>query len=125
MLIQLQTVFSLLIAHWRAVALGLLILTLTYAGWHARGIVEESRQAKTLQESISAHLAGEAASYSVGMNLETGLNDYQLHAIDIDRKVHDATAHDTGNRFDAAGVQRTAERIAAGEAARKRHGAVQ
>lgn len=59
-------------------------------------------------------------SDTVGMNLETGMNDYRPAARNLDREVKNATDRNTGNRFAADSVRRTTGRIAAGEAARQR-----
>lgn len=88
--------------------------------WHARGVWENSRKVDALNASIAEHAAAEAKSYGIGIDLETGLNNYRAQTLQYDRKVEDATSHDSAARFDAGSVQRTAERIAAGEAARKR-----
>lgn len=96
------------------------IALLIIAGWYARGVYERAQAADKLQNAIDDHLAAEGKSHGIGLNLETGLNDYKSQTAEIDRKVNHATLHDTGNRFDAAGVQRTSDRIAAGIAARKR-----
>lgn len=98
---------------------------LVAGGWYARGVYERAQANDAMQAAVAARLDSENQGYLIGLNLETGLNHYKFQTLDLDRKVLNATSHDTGRRFGADSVQRTAERIAAGEAARKRHDAVQ
>ena len=100
------------------------IVALLAAGWSARGVWEKSKKVDELTNAINEQSKQQDKSHSVGMNLETGLNDYRPVAKELDRKVNNATATDTGNRFDANSVQRTSDRIAAGRAARERANAV-
>lgn len=99
--------------YLRLVALFMLIV----AGWYARGIYERAQASKKLDSAIESHLSQEKLNQAIGLNLETGLNDYKNKTQELDRKVPDATI---ACRFDVDGVQRTAERIATGIAARKR-----
>lgn len=89
-------------------------------GWHARGTYERAKDNAALERQIDEHLEDETNSWLAGMGLEGGLGQYKVAVEPIDRKVNNATLHDSGNRFTADIVQRTQERIAAGESARKR-----
>lgn len=95
------------------------LVALVLAGWYARGVYERAQQVEKLNTAIAQHLGDERESHLIGLDLETGLNKYRLETLQLDRKVNDAITS-TGCRFDAGGVQRTAERIAAGSASRKR-----
>lgn len=106
---------------WRKPLLvGLAAVILAWAIWWLNDRLDRAREADELERLLIDRTTEEERSHTIGMNLETGLNEYRPAANTLNRKVQDATAHDSGNRFDARSVQRTTDRIAAGEAARKR-----
>lgn len=90
---------------------------LLFAGWRAHKLVIDAESADRLKNAINTRMQAEQFGFKQAMDLETGLNTYRKAAREYDRKVQDAA---NTARFDAGGVQRTAGRIAAGEAARKR-----
>lgn len=114
------TRFPVLWAWRKPLLIGLAAVILAWTVWWFNDRLDRAREADELERLLIDRAAQEERSHTTGINLETGLNDYRPAARTIDRKVQDATSHDTGNRFDAGSVQRTADRIAAGEAARKR-----
>lgn len=109
------TIFNAYRVH--IVAAGAVFLVL--AGWHAHKLVIDAESADRLRNAINTRIQAEQFRFKQGMNLETGLNDYRTKAKELDRSVKDAITT-TSPRFDAGSMQRTANRIAAGEAARKR-----
>jgi len=88
--------------------------------WQVRSVMDDAASADRFRAMLDARVAGEQFGFEQSMNLETNLNDYRARSRELDREVYDATIHDSGNRFTAGSVQRTAGRIAAGKAARKR-----
>ena len=95
-------------------AIGALFVWQTYEAGKA------SEKAAQWEASVASWTAASETSWKVGFNLETGLNEYRKNTETLNEEVAHATINDTGNRFDAGSVQRTAARIAAGEAARQR-----
>lgn len=89
-------------------------------GWVANGWRCDASRVDAINAAIAAHIEAQKESNAIGIDLENGLNQYRPAAKQLDDEVQNATVNDTGNRFDANSVQRTASRIAAGDAARKR-----
>ena len=73
---------------------------------------ERAHQTDSLQAGINAHIADEKHNEAIGLNLETGLNDYRTETRGQSSRNADV--------FTADSMQFVTQRIAAGEAARQR-----
>lgn len=107
-----------LLANWKIALAGVAAMAVVALAWQIQHWRHEAERADVYKRAVDQMLEQQEKSHSVGINLETGLNDYRPKAREIDKKVQNAP-----NRidFDVERVQRTAERIAAGNAARQRH----
>lgn len=108
------------IASKRWLLIAAAAIALVWGAWWLNDRLDRANDADAAEQAIIDRAAAEGRSHTIGMNLETGLNDYRAVAKKLDNEVSHATANDSGNRFTADSVQRAAARIAAGEAARRR-----
>lgn len=99
--------------RWIVILLGLAVVF--WAGRHWGWLEEQNNKAEVQAANNALYRASAAKSHTIGMNLETGLNDYRKNTKDI----HHAN-NDSSGVFDVGSVRSHTDRIAAGTAARKR-----
>lgn len=109
-----------LINNWRLIVVGIAVAMILWAGWYIRALIADAEENRQWDEAVNEFLQNQKKTESIGLDLNHGNNIYRPVARELDRKVQDATVHSPDNRFDADSVQRTKDRIAAGEAARQR-----
>jgi len=102
--------------YWKFAVVAILLAYAYHLGAEA---VKTRWQAEKLQQAIDAQKI-EDKGHTIGLNLETGLNDYKPISRELDKEVNNATSLDSSRRFDDDIVRRTTARISAGESSRKR-----
>lgn len=107
-LIEKATLF--LSANWRLVLGGTICLALLYLGWNLRGHREEAARASELRLWLEEERSAQQRSYSIGMDLENGLNQYRNNIQE---------SSDDGVVYSTSRVREIERRIASGSATGK------
>lgn len=99
-----------ILARWQWIAGGLVLLLVAFGGWRVHKLFTDAEKAAELQEQINRQKDRQRKSDDTGKRLETALESLKVRDHEID----------TDSRVSAGSVQRIAERIGRGEAARER-----
>ncbi|MAR56014.1 MAG: hypothetical protein CMM93_02420 [Rickettsiales bacterium] len=106
-----------LLNNWKPLAIAGLALLAIALVWTIRGWKEDSDDKADFNAAVREHNAQQEKSQSIGIDLETGLNKYETKKRPLDKEVRNAS---NPVLFTPDSLRRTADRIAAGKAARQR-----
>lgn len=96
-----------------------ILLLSIYGLWYIYDEGKEEQKRKDRDNAISDYIAGTGKSHTIGLDLETGLNEYKKKAQELNKEAINANYNDIA-RISSDSMHRAAKRIAAGESARQR-----